>query len=115
MAETFLCDYCRAAIDPGLDSSLLVGVHRRVDADEWGDPPSEVVSGKEIAFRYCSQQHAGLHLERIPLPVFSRTEDDVTTEEAVWAVVVIGVVAAVGALAVYGGVQFWQEVASGWF
>lgn len=111
MSETFLCDYCRVAINPGSDSSLFVAVHRRVDADEWSDAPSEVLTGQELAFRYCSQQHAGQHLERVPLPLIT-TDDDVFGFEAFVAIIAgLGVLA----LAAYGGVQFWQEIASGWF
>lgn len=111
MTDTFLCDYCRAAINPGLDTSLLVGVYRRVDEDEWGDDSSTLVSGNEVTFRYCSQQHAAQHLERIPLPPISASDDAGALAAFVAVVVGLGLVA----LTVYGGVQFWQEVASTWF
>ncbi|MDR7087130.1 hypothetical protein J2X11_001969 [Aeromicrobium panaciterrae] len=115
MTSAYLCDYCRAAIDTRTDTPLIVGVHRRVDTDEWDDRPSELVSGEELAFRYCDQQHLALHMQRIPLPPVMR--DDSMPSGGVVIGVFAGFVfaAALLGLTVYGGFQFWKEVAQGWF
>ncbi len=115
MTSTYLCDYCRAAIDTRTDTPLIVGIHRRVDTDEWDDPPSELVSGEELTYRYCDQQHLALHMQRVPLPPVRR-DDSMPGGGAVFGCFVVSVVA-VGllGLAVYGGIQFWQELVQGWF
>lgn len=112
---TYLCDYCRAAIDTRTDTPLIVGVHRRVDTNEWNDPPSALVSGEELTYRYCDQQHLALHMQRIALPPVRR--DDSMPGGGVVLGVFVGFVVAAAflGLAVYGGIQFWQEVAQGWF
>ncbi|WP_332644158.1 hypothetical protein [Aeromicrobium sp.] len=115
MTTTHLCDYCRAAIDTRTDTPLIVGVHRRVDTGEWDDPPSTLVSGEELTFRYCDQQHLALHMQRIPLPPVRR-DDDLPGGGVVLGVFLgFVIVAGLLGLTVYGGIQFWQEIAQGWF
>jgi hypothetical protein len=63
---SYSCDYCRATIDTSSDLPLIVGVHRRVDDDEWAD--DTFVSGESRWFRYCSQAHLAQHMARAPLP-----------------------------------------------
>ena len=109
MTDTFSCDYCRATIDTATDVPLIVGVHRRVDAEDWDDTPAELASGEQLTFRYCSQQHLATHMERVPLP-------PVRIDESISAGGVLIFFAAMLALAlsVYGAVQLWQEVLRGW-
>lgn len=109
MTDTFSCDYCRGTIDTSTDAALIVGVHRRVDANEWGDDPDELVSGEQLVFRYCSQQHLGAHMERVPLPLV-RIDDSVAAGAVLGCFGLTLVGAAVVALTVYGAIQFWQEV-----
>ena len=63
-----LCDHCRRPINLFSDEALLVGIHRRVDADEWNDKPSEVVSGDEVALRFCQPAHLAEYAARVRLP-----------------------------------------------
>ena len=114
MTDTFSCDYCRGTIDISTDEALIVGVHRRVDAEEWGDQPDGLISGQQLEFRYCSQQHLGAHMERTPLPPVAI--DDSGDAAAVFGCLTLVLVGTAGiALMVYGGVQLWQNVISGWF
>lgn len=113
MSETFLCDYCRASIDTGSDTSLLVGVHRKVPAKEWGNDADTLMSGDQLTLRFCSKAHLATYMERIPLPA-AHAEEDISGAEAVGWLMLIPLALAALALSVYGGVQFWQEVASGW-
>lgn len=109
MTDTFSCDYCRATIDTTTDTALIVGVHRRVDANEWDDAPDELVSGERLTFRYCSQQHLGAHMERVPLPPV-RIDDSVSAGGVAGCLALTLVIPVIVALTVYGGIQFWQEV-----
>jgi hypothetical protein len=112
VTDTFSCDYCRGTIDTFTDAALIVGVHRRVDAAEWDDRPDELVSGEQLAFRYCSQQHLSAHMERVPLPPV-RIDDSVSPRAVLGCFVGVLLGGAVLALAVYGALQLWQEVLQG--
>lgn len=63
-----LCDYCRSPINLFSDDALLVGIHRRVDADDWSSKPSEVLSGDEVALRFCQPTHLSEYVTRVRLP-----------------------------------------------
>ena len=109
MTDTFSCDYCRGTIDISTDNALIVGVHRRVDADEWDNKPDALMTGEQLAFRYCSQLHLGAHMERTPLP--SVTIDDSGEVAAMFGCLALVLLGAAGvALMVYGAIQFWHEV-----
>ncbi len=114
MPQTFLCDYCRASIDTSSDASILVGVHRKVPANEWGNDADTLMGGDQLTLRFCSKEHLATYMERIPLPAASAEEDISGTEALGWLLLIPLALAAV-TLAAYGGVQFWQEVATGWF
>lgn len=114
MQQTHPCDYCRAAIDITSDSSLLIGVHRKVPASEWGNDADTLMSGDQLTLRFCSKEHLATYMERIPLPV-ANAEEDISGAEVFGWLLLIPLALAAFALAVYGGVQFWQEIASGWF
>ncbi len=109
MTDTFSCDYCRSTIDISTDNALILGVHRRVDADEWDNKPDALITGEQLAFRYCSQHHLSAHMERTPLPSVAIDDSgEVTAMFGCLALVLLG--AAGVALMVYGAIQFWHEV-----
>lgn len=87
MAPTYSCDYCRATIDPASADALIARVHRHVDVDEWGDDPDLLISGQHLTFRFCSQQHMGTYLERIPLP--ASTPDEGTGAAKTFGIVLL--------------------------
>jgi hypothetical protein len=99
VTDTFSCDYCRGTIDTSTDAALIVGVHRRVDSGEWDDDADELTSGEQLVFRYCSQQHLGAHMERVPLPPV-RIDDSVSAGAVLGCSVLALVGTAVVALAV---------------
>lgn len=114
MQQTYPCDYCRAAIDITSASSLLIGVHRNVPSGEWGDPADTLMGGDQVTLRFCSKPHLATYMERIPLPTAS-VEEEISGAEAVGWLLLVPVALGALALTVYGGIQFWQEVAQGWF
>jgi hypothetical protein len=63
-----LCDYCRQPINLFSDEALIVGIHRRVDADDWTSKPSELVSGDEVGLRFCGSAHLSEYAARVRLP-----------------------------------------------
>jgi len=92
MPETYTCDYCRAAIDPSSDAALITRVHRHVDPDEWADDPDLLESGQHLTLRFCSQQHMGTYMERVPLPASTANQDMGTAKSfGVVLLVLIGV------------------------
>jgi len=106
---TFTCDFCGAAIDTSSDASLIIGVHRRIDADDWDSDLDELYSGDHRVFRYCSQQHLASHMERVPLPPVHIDHNTPTGAVAgCVAASIIGITFV--ALAVYGAIQFWHDV-----
>ena len=108
MAEAFSCDYCHATIDTTSDAALITRVHRHVDAADWGDDPDLLVSGQHLTLRFCSQQHMGTYMERIPLPA-ATPEKEMTFASAV-SVVLLGIVAlAAVAVWVYGIVALVRD------
>lgn len=110
MANTYTCDYCRAAIDTSSDDSLIVTVHRRVDDDEWGD--EFFCSGGNDVFRFCSQAHLASHMERTPLPA-AHDDDDEEDLGVVGCLVLLSLALVAIALMIgagYGLYQFMQEV-----
>lgn len=109
VTDTFSCDYCRGTIETATDAALIVGLHRRVDPGDWGDDPDELASGEQLVFRYCSQQHLGAHMERVPLPPV-RIDESISAGGMLGCAVAVLVGAAVLALTVYGAVQLWQDV-----
>lgn len=99
-----LCDYCRQPINLFSDEALLVGIHRRVDADEWTSKPSELVSGDEVALRFCGPTHLSEYAARVRLPTPTPpTSSGFRT--FVWVVLALATLAlaAIGVIDLYRG------------
>ncbi|MGI9084552.1 MAG: hypothetical protein ACR2FE_04585 [Aeromicrobium sp.] len=107
MGDAPTCDYCRGTIDTSSDASLIVTIHRRVDADEWGD--ESFMSGGDDMFRFCSRAHLATYMERTPLP--PAHDDESLGPLGVIFLVVLGLVMlslAIGAA--YGLYMLGQDV-----
>ena len=87
-----LCDYCRSPINLFSDDALLVGIHRRVDADDWSSKPSEVLSGDELALRFCQQAHLSEYVARARLPTPAPPASD-GLQTLAWVILALAILA----------------------
>jgi hypothetical protein len=99
-----LCDYCRQPINLFSDEALVVGIHRRVDSDEWTSKPSELVSGDEVALRFCGSSHLSEYAARVrlPTPTPPKSSGFQTFAWVVFALAILAL-ACVGAIDLYRG------------
>lgn len=90
-----LCDYCRRPINLFSDDALLVGIHRRVDADDWSSKPSEVVSGDEVALRFCQPAHLSEYAARVRLPT-PAPPDSSGFQTLAWLILAVAILSLAG-------------------
>lgn len=110
-----LCDYCRQPINLFSDDALLVGIHRRVDADDWTSKPSELVSGDEVALRFCGSAHLSEYVTRVRLPTPAPPTSD-GFQTLAWVILVLAILmlAGIGAIDLFRGTAWLPSAIRRW-